>query len=477
MHLHWFRTDLRISDNTALSHAASQGATIAVYIITPQQWQQHHDAACKIDFWRRNLEQLSKELEKRCIPLLIRQCDTWQDVPNLLLNLCQQHHIQTVHCNAEYAVNEKARDETVQQLLATHQIKFETHHDQLLFVPGSIQTKKGTYFKVFGQFKRVCQQQLYEHVPELIPKLHKQKPIDLKSDKVPEFSGQFAMENPELIKHWPAGEKAALSRLKQFTTQHLADYHTARDFPAQDGTSRLSAYLAAGVLSVRQCLHAAMHAIDGELFSKHEGFNVWLDELLWRDFYQHIVVGFPQVSRHQPFKAKTQKLAWRHAPDDLKSWQDGKTGFPLIDAAMQQLKTIGWMHNRMRMIVAMFLTKNLLIDWREGERWFMQHLIDGDLAANNGGWQWSASTGTDSVPYFRIFNPITQSQRFDPEGKFIRTWLPELAHLDNKAIHAPYAKMQKTKNNSVDALDYPKPIVDIAESRDRALEAFSVLKD
>ena len=199
------------------------------------------------------------------------------------------------------------------------------------------------------------------------------------------------------------------------------------------------------------------------------GQQTWLDELLWREFYQHTLHDFPKVSRHQPFKENTKAIVWRDAPEDLTAWQQGRTGIPIVDAGMRQLLATGWMHNRVRMITAMFLSKNLLIDWRLGEAWFMQHLIDGDLAANNGGWQWCASTGMDAAPYFRIFNPVNQSQRFDPNGDYIREWVPELAHLDAKTIHEPYAK------NPDLGLDYPKPIVDLKQSRIRAIEAFKNL--
>ena len=221
-----------------------------------------------------------------------------------------------------------------------------------------------------------------------------------------------------------------------------------------------------GILSIRQCIQALFNAQQGYLKFDSEGQQTWLDELLWREFYQHILYDFQRVSKHLPFKENTQKIQWRDAPEDLKAWQYGLTGVPIVDAGMRQMLATGWMHNRVRMIVAMFLSKNLLIDWRLGEQWFMQHLVDGDLAANNGGWQWCASTGTDSVPYFRVFNPINQSQKFDANGDYIRRWVPELAHLDAKSIHDPYAKNPNLK------LNYPRPIVDLKQSRIRAIEAF-----
>ncbi|HAL67580.1 MAG TPA: deoxyribodipyrimidine photo-lyase, partial [Pseudomonas sp.] len=228
--------------------------------------------------------------------------------------------------------------------------------------------------------------------------------------------------------------------------------------------------LAAGVISPRQCLHAALAHNRGEFDSGSSGVQTWINELLWREFYKHILTGYPQVSRHRAFRAHTEALPWRNAPKEFEAWQQGRTGFPIIDAAMRQMLATGWMHNRLRMLTAMFLSKNLLIDWRLGERHFMRHLIDGDLAANNGGWQWSASTGTDSVPYFRIFNPVSQSQRFDPKGRFIRQWVPELQDIDDKNIHDP-----GKCHGLIDANLYPSPIVDLHSSRQRALQAFKEL--
>lgn len=213
-----------------------------------------------------------------------------------------------------------------------------------------------------------------------------------------------------------------------------------------------------------------MQSNQGEFESGKVGAVTWINELLWREFYKHVLVGYPRVSRHRAFRPETEALAWRDAPEELLAWQQARTGLPIIDAAMRQLLETGWMHNRLRMVVAMFLTKNLLIDWREGERFFMRHLIDGDLAANNGGWQWSASTGTDSAPYFRIFNPLSQSEKFDAEGVFIKHWLPELAGLNEKDVHNP-----ANLGGLFGGVDYPPPMVNLSTSRLRALAAFKNL--
>ncbi|MBP5085852.1 deoxyribodipyrimidine photo-lyase, partial [Pseudomonas chlororaphis] len=292
----------------------------------------------------------------------------------------------------------------------------------------------------------------------------------IKADAVPRQVEGFSTPDPHLQALWPAGENVAQQRLAHFAEAQLDHYQAERDFPAKPGTSQLSPYLTAGVLSPRQCLHAALQNNRGEFASGSPGAVTWINELLWREFYKHILVGYPRVSRHRAFRPETEAVAWRDAPDELAAWQQARTGLPIIDAAMRQLLETGWMHNRLRMIVAMFLTKNLLIDWRLGERFFMRHLIDGDLAANNGGWQWSSSTGTDSAPYFRIFNPLSQSQRFDSQGTFIKRWLPELAGLNEKDIHNPAAM-----GGLFGVAGYPPPMVDLSMSRERALAAFKNL--
>ena len=466
----WFRTDLRVRDNTALHAAMQAGPTLAVFLLSPGQWHAHDAAPCKVDFWLRNLRTLQAELHQLNVPLLIRQAELWEDAPAVLAELCRALEIRGVQVNREYGLDEARRDQRVEQQLEAIGVGFHSHLDRLLFAPGSILTRSGGYFQVFSQFRKVCYQRLHSALPYGLGLPQRQAPLGIDSDPLPTRLPGFATPSDTLQALWPAGEAAALDRLQTFADERLDDYDRQRDLPARPGTSQLSPYLAAGVLSPRQCLHAALRSNHGEFETGSNGAITWINELLWREFYTHILVGYPQVSRHRAFRAHTEALPWRQAPHELAAWQEGRTGFPLIDAAMRQLLATGWMHNRLRMVVAMFLTKNLLIDWREGERFFMRHLIDGDLAANNGGWQWSASTGTDAVPWFRLFNPVSQSQRFDPQGRFIRHWLPELAHLDDRQIHAPAAD-----GGLFTPVDYPPPMVDLAASRQRALSAFKDL--
>ncbi|MDF0730143.1 deoxyribodipyrimidine photo-lyase [Pseudomonas entomophila] len=472
MQLIWLRSDLRIDDNTALSAATGQGPTIALWITSPGQWQAHDDAPCKVDFWLRNLRDLRQALERLNIPLLIRHTETWQQAPQAVLDVCREHRIQAVHWNEEYGINETLRDDTTRVQLEHAGITAHAHLDQLLFRPGTLLTRAGHYFQVFGQFRKACLEHLHRNLPAQAHAVKAQAPLEVVSDPIPQHLDGFEPPSRALREYWPAGEGEAKARLTRFVDEAIEDYQAQRDLPGKPGTSQLSPYLAAGVISPRQCLHAALAGNRGEFDSGNQGVRTWIDELLWREFYKHILVGYPQVSRHRPFRTHTEALPWRDAEDDLLAWEQGRTGFPIIDAAMRQLLHTGWMHNRLRMIVAMFLSKNLLIDWRKGERHFMRHLIDGDLAANNGGWQWSASTGTDSVPYFRIFNPVTQSQRFDPQGTFIRHWLPELKQLNDKEVHFPVKSADLFATNH-----YFTPIVDLDSSRQRALAAFKGLSE
>ena len=270
---------------------------------------------------------------------------------------------------------------------------------------------------------------------------------------------------------WPAGEAVGRRALEEFVGRRIGAYKSMRDIPSEVGTSMLSHHLAVGSVSARQCVAAACEANGGRLHRGSEGIDGWIEEIVWREFYKHLLVGYPRLSKGRAFKEETERIEWSDDEGHFDAWCEGRTGYPIVDAAQRQLLDVGWMHNRLRMISAMFLTKHLLTDWRKGERWFMRHLIDGDLASNNGGWQWSASTGTDAQPYFRVFNPTTQSERFDPDGAFIRRYVPELADVEGKAIHEP------TRAGLFEKLDYPEPIVEHKKARARAIEVFKALKE
>ena len=467
----WFRRDLRVQDNRALFEAArtAKDGLIAVYALTPQQWKQHDDAACKVRFWLANVGSLSKSLAKLNIPLLIIKGDTFADLPKKIVALATKQQCGSLFFNREYEVNEVRRDDSVATACDTAGIAVQRFHDRVIIPPKEISTKEGRFYCVFTPYRKVWDTKLLDRM-EVLPPPKKQKSLGIKADSVPTSVKGFK-SSADIDALWPAGEQEAERRLSNFANL-IAEYSTGRDLPALDGTSTLSGYLAAGVISPRQCAALALQASGGRINEKDDGARVWVSELAWRDFYTHVMVGFPRVSMHLPFKAKTEAIDWRDNQNDLEAWQQGRTGYPIVDAGMRQLNQTGWMHNRLRMVTAMFLTKHLLIDWRLGERYFMKKLIDGDLAANNGGWQWSASTGTDSVPYFRIFNPFSQSKRFDTEGQFIKKMCPELDAVPAKALHDA-GKLSKAISEA--GVDYPKYVVDYKAGRERALAAFKAL--
>ncbi|SDN36638.1 deoxyribodipyrimidine photo-lyase [Vreelandella arcis] len=464
----WLRNDLRIHDNTALAAAAAKGPVIAVFLRTVPQWQAHGHGINKIDFWARGVAAVKESLDGLNITLLHRDIDHFGEAPATLLDIAREHHIDQLHFNVEYPLNEQRRDHAVINAFKQAEIPAHGYHDGVAFAPGTLLTGKGDYYGVFTPFSNAWHKHITPEQLALRDTPDVQSPLAINSDPLPALPSFD--ESPVDKQQWPAGEQAAGDRLERFLRFRGRHYNAQRDFPKVRGTSELSPYLALGMISPRQCFQAVMGENDGHLADGDKGLTTWVSELIWREFYQHVAVGFPQVCRHQPFQAHTQQLAWRDDHDGFQAWCEGRTGYPLVDAAMRQLVTTGWMHNRLRMVTAMFLSKHLLIDWRWGEAFFLRHLVDGEFCANNGGWQWAASTGTDAAPYFRIFNPTTQSTRFDPDGEFIAHWLPELAALPAKARHAPPRDM-------LTKLDYPAPIVDHKAARQRALEAFKALSN
>lgn len=466
----WFREDLRLHDNTALYHAAQQcgDGIVSIYIIDINFWKKHHMANCRVQFLLTGLLELSQNLQSRGIPLLIKSVKKTIDIPEVLYQCIKKYKLEALFFNKQYEIDEKQRDKNVCKYLNQYGIKCNTYDDQVILPPGTVQTKQGKTFSIFTPYKRAYLQLLLNNqniIPHYsLPK--SQHPLAIASGKVPLKLADFSTT---II--WSSGEKEAQRRLKKFIKNNLFNYQKTRDFPALSGTSLLSPYLAAGMISPRQCLLAALMANKGEYEGGNKGATTWINELIWRDFYKHLLDAVPRLSMHQPYRLETEKLKWRYNEKQFHAWQQGNTGYPIIDAGMRQLKRIGWMHNRLRMIVAMFLTKNLFFDWRLGEDFFIRHLIDGDLAANNGGWQWSASTGTDAAPYFRIFNPLRQSERFDPQGDFIRQYCPELRSFDARTIHDPHQRAPALALKS----GYPKPIIDFKSSRMATIKAFKSL--
>jgi deoxyribodipyrimidine photo-lyase len=467
----WLRRDLRLHDNTALHEAArvSKGGVVALWVASPGAWRAHDDAAVKVDFWLRNLRALAGELAARNIPLRVVTAATDGDAPEAVLREARACGCDALYWNREYEVDERRRDARTAQRCEAEGLRVRSYDDRVAVPPGDALTEEGTPYTVFTPFRRRWHAALARRGWKVLPAPGVQPVTGVASSEVPARVEGFASPvDPSL---WPAGEGFAQARLAHFTSASIGRYHARRDLPSLDGTSALSPYLAAGVLSVRQCLEAAAAANGGHLDVGDAGAVTWVSELAWRDFYQHVLVAFDRVSRGRAFKPETERVAWRRDPEGFARWCEGRTGYPIVDAAMRQLAATGWMHNRLRMVTAMFLTKDLLVDWRAGERFFMRHLVDGDLGANNGGWQWSASTGTDAQPYFRVFNPSSQSKRYDPEGAFIRRLVPELAGVTTAALHAPERITEEQRRR----VGYPARVVEHDAARVRAIEAFKGL--
>jgi deoxyribodipyrimidine photo-lyase len=468
----WFRSDLRRRDNTALIEAcdAATNGVVAVFTVCPEQWRQHDWGAKRVNFLLRNLRDLSEGLARLNIPLKIITTPKFDGVPKPLLQLARQHECTALYFNKEYEVNEQRRDESVETLFHDHDLKVSSYDDQVIIPPGDVRTKEGRWYTVFTPFKKSWLTRFDDIGGVDVRRApRKQAELDIKPDPVPDAVKGFdgADDRADL---WPEGEAHAKRRLDAFIESRINEYDERRDAPAVNGTSTLSPYLTHGVLSPRECLE---HALD--VASKggagDGGPSVWISELIWREFYKHLLVGHPKLSMGRAFKPATERLDWNDDEDAFDAWREGRTGYPIVDAAMRQLSQTGWMHNRLRMVVAMFLTKDLFIDWRWGERHFMQTLVDGDVSSNNGGWQWSASTGTDAAPYFRIYNPVTQGQRHDPEAAFIKTFLPQFESTSAKHAHEPWTMPKSDR----DALDYPERMVDHDSARERAIEAFKAL--
>jgi len=469
----WFRADLRVDDNPALSAAcaAADRGVVGAFLTCAQQWRAHDWADIKVEFLLRNLACLSDRLKALKIPLLVREAQTFNAAPEVLLTLARRLACDTLYFNREYEVNERRRDRAVVELFEKEGIAVRCFDDQTVVPPGALRTSSGNFYTVFTPFKRAWCAWVEERGVELAGSARRQADWVCASDPVPTSLAGFAVPTGggDL---WPAGEDSATARLRAFIDHRLRTYKKHRDFPGIDATSRLSPYLTLGVISARRCLAEALAANGGRLDRGMPGATTWITELVWREFYRHLLVAFPRVSMNRAFQPATEAVPWRYDEREFRLWCEGRTGYPIVDAGMRQLAQSGWMHNRLRMIVAMFLAKDLLIDWRWGERHFMRHLVDGDLASNNGGWQWAASTGTDGVPYFRVFNPFLQAKRFDPDGDFIRRWVPELSDVDCRALHDP----KLLARARADGLVYPAPLVDHAAARRRVLQAFQVAR-
>ena len=464
--LMWFRTDLRIHDNPALHAAVQQGLpVVAIVFETHHQWARHGLGPRKINLMRAAMASLRNSLAARNIPLLIETVTDFEASRQRIAHWLQALGARQLFFNNEYEVNERRRDIMVCRDAAAQGIDVHRFHDQCLLAPGSVNNKAGLPFRVYTPFRKAWMADAGPALTAPLPAPAVQAPFEWPDHLLMPVS---SVAEPNVDPLWSASEDDAHQQLQAFIDERARQYHLERDFPGLDTTSRLSVPLSLGLLSPRQCLYAAVRFNDGRLDGGRSGFQTWINELVWREFYRHLLVAFPELCKHRAFKPETEVIRWRDAPDEFAAWCEGRTGYPIVDAAQQQLLQEGWMHNRLRMISAMFLTKHLLIDWRQGEAFFNQYLLDADLASNNGGWQWSASTGADGAPWFRIFNPLLQSRKFDTTGEFIARFVPALASLPPDSRHEPDGLQRRR-------CGYPTAIVEHSFGRQRALDAFGVL--
>lgn len=469
INLVWFRNDLRVLDNPALANACKDqnARVIALYIATPKQWKMHYMSARQANFIHARLVELQRELIELNIQLLYQSCNNFTDSIDVIDRICQEHQVNQLFYNRQYEYNERKRDCLLQKKIKKS-VKCIEYDGNLFTTPLTIRNGQGQMYKVFTPFRNAFLDQFIEANPHLYKQPEPRIKQNIQSKKIPAFD--YPAEKYDFFA--PSTAKA-LQRLERFCAEKVEDYAQKRDIPSLDYTSQLSGYLTLGILSVRQCLEYLTQEYPRFWENQKSGAFTWFNELVWREFYQHLMVAHSHLCKYKPFIDWTDNIQWKNNKNHFEQWKTGNTGYPIVDAAMRQLNQTGWMHNRLRMITASFLVKDLLIDWRWGEQYFMSQLTDGDLAANNGGWQWAASTGTDSVPYFRIFNPTTQGKRFDPEGFFIKKWVPELAKVPEKFIHTPYQWSEKMGKK----LNYPNPIITHNTARKEALEAFEKAKN
>ncbi|MDO6427896.1 deoxyribodipyrimidine photo-lyase [Thalassotalea sp. 1_MG-2023] len=462
MQLLWFRNDLRIHDNPALKHFLThyKAGDRAVYILTPLQWQQHHWARIKIDLIKRHVHLLQTQLKALGVQLEIHQVDDFREQVEFLKGEISRQDSVNIIANEELEINERNRDKA----LADSGLSLTLFEADVIVSKGKVLNKAGDMFKVFTPFKRAWLSHVKTYGFEYLGKPSAQTlSVDM-TDKSGYAADNDLLNSDNTSLHWPLVDDVEANIIPDFFANKHDQYHQFRDIPSIKGTSGLSPYLAIGALSPRYLLQLILNKHPDLLTAHDSSAFSWLNELIWRDFYRHLLHHFPKLCRHQMFNDKYANITWPYDKAKFNAWCLGQTGYPIVDAAMRQLNQTGWMHNRLRMVVASFLTKHLLIDWRLGEQYFMSTLIDGDLAANNGGWQWAASTGCDAQPYFRIFNPIRQGERFDPKGEFVRKYLPELDKVPDKHVHFPHGYMKSHRD-----IAYWPAIVDHKAAREQAL--------
>lgn len=482
----WFRRDLRLADNPALCAAITSGANVLpLYIHAPETevpWQR--GAASKVCL-HYSLQALDTELQRLGSRLIVRSCKNTADI----LNLLQSFNPEAVYWNRLYDPAIIERDKQIKVSLLEQAISVKSYKASLLFEPWELETGQGTPYRVFTPMWKNMLKQGIQANPVAAPASLPGVSEAIKSDalaslhllpkKREHINGQAW--HTSMATHWQMSEAAAHQRLSEHSDTLLDEYKVGRDFPAYDYTSKMSVYLHFGQISPAQATHAIRQAMamapPAKASQAEDNGAAYIREIAWREFAHHVLYHYPHIT-DQPMQPKFANFTWDKNPEYVARWQRGQTGIPIIDAGMRQLWQTGWMHNRVRMIVGSLLTKNLRIHWLEGVSWFWDTLVDADLANNTLGWQWIAGCGADAAPYFRIFNPVSQSERFDKEGVYIKQYVPELKDLPAKYIHAPWEAPESILQQANVELDkhYPMPIVDLKVSRQAALDAYKSIK-
>lgn len=465
----WLRRDLRLHDHHALYQACKESENVHLTFVFDDNILKYLPKEdMRLTFIHDSLVEMEEELKKYEASINILAGNPIEEIPKL----CKKLNIEQVYTNRDYEPYATARDQRVKKALEEMGIIFCDYKDTVFFEKGEIKTKTDAPYKVFTPYKNKWYEkfvEINETLSDYKPNLKKLAENDNKNSitrKDWHKALGFTVMPPTL----KAGTKEAKKRMKTFE-KNIELYDEARDFPAMDKTSNISPYIRHGNISVRDLLRKGMSG-------KSNGHRIWTSEVIWREFYQQILAEFPHVKKGA-FKQEYDDIKWIGGKKEFDAWKEGRTGYPLVDAAMRCLNETGMMHNRLRMVVASFLCKTLLVNWKKGEAYFAEKLLDFDLAANNGGWQWSASSGTDAQPYFRIFNPYSQSEKFDKDGIFIKKWCPELAGFSAKKIHNPSLAdmLEQTEAGCTIGVDYPFPVVDYKQKRAQALEMYkSALK-
>ncbi|MDO6477387.1 deoxyribodipyrimidine photo-lyase [Alteromonas sp. 1_MG-2023] len=465
----WFRQDLRVKDNPALNAACDLGKIIPVYIADTSVPEKRLPGSVTKWWLHQSLNSLNDRLNGH---LQVFSGDPAELIPELMTRFDVQH----IFWNRLYEPWHVARDKKLKQALKGDGKTVKSFNGSLLWEPWDIENKSGSPYKVFTPFYRKgCLQAAEPRFPQAPVARITYADVDNAGTSIDELGLMPDIQWFDGIeKMWTPGEDGAADRLATFIDEVAANYKTDRDIPAVQGTSLLSPHLHAGEISPNQIWYAIKDAFGN---SDDKSIDTYLSELGWREFAHHLIYHFPDFP-DKNFNEKFDKFPWRRSQKDLEAWQKGRTGIPIVDAGMRELWHTGYMHNRVRMITGSFLVKNLLTDWREGEAWFWDCLADADGANNTAGWQWVAGSGADAAPYFRVFNPVLQGEKFDKQGEYVRTWCPELKKLPNKYIHKPWEADKATLKQAGIVLgeQYPEPLVDLKASRQRALDAFNEIK-